>query len=159
MKELIDLYAKLVIGTFTFIGPSFTLLISLFSRQVDKSKVKHNERLRNLAKLDNPNAELQKQIKKNIRITNLLNPKRQVVRLFGSLLASLMGIFFYYFQHSHFWDYRSQQWRIGALLVSALLFLYCLFTLWQLFCIIITAKLEEEEEKKVITQLLQTENP
>ncbi len=148
MKELIDLFAKLVIGTFTFIGPSFTLFISLFSRQLYKANATYKSRLQNLVILDGNNKELEKLLNQNKKDTNLLNPKRQMQRLFIPLLLAIIGIGFYYFQHSHYWTYKKESVRIITIFLSITLFLYCLFVLWQVFCMIIKAKLEEEEEKE-----------
>lgn len=94
MKELIDLYSKLVIGTFSFIGPFFTLFISLFYKASEKSKQKHREQLRILITIADHNKSIKKLIGVNEKEIRLLNPKRQVKRLFGSLLVS---IFFYMF--------------------------------------------------------------
>lgn len=154
MKEVIDLYVKLVIGTFTFLGPSFTLLISLFYRQLDRATNKHKEQLQTLIELDVTNKLLKKQINKNERDINLLNPKRQVKRLFVTLISSILLISFYYFQNSHLWVWKLEWIRVITVVASVMLFSYCLFALWQVFCIIVTAKMDEESEKKgVILQV------
>ena len=160
MKEFIDLYAKLVIGTFSFIGPSFTLFISLFYRASEKSKLKHIEQLRILASIADHNKQIKKLISDNEREINLLDPKRQVIRLFGSLLASLFLICFYYFQKSHFWHWQYDGIRGWSLVISGLFFVYCLWVLWQVFCTIIKAKSEEEIElNRIRATGLQTFTP
>lgn len=72
MKELVDLYGKMIIGTFTFIGPSFTLLNSLFFRQLERNKEKSGERLTTLIKLveNNNHKEIKRLVTKmkNYRI-------------------------------------------------------------------------------------------
>ena len=97
--------------------------------------------------IEDDNKTIKNLIKKNEREINLLNPKRQVVRLFGGLLASIFLICFYYFQHSHFCTFKYEAIRINTIILSALIFVYCLWVLWQVFCTIIEAKLEEEREK------------
>lgn len=143
MKELVDLYAKLIIGTFTFIGPSFTLLISLSYRELERAKARNRERLKELAELGEED-QLFVLTKQNRKPRNLLNPKRQARRLFITLLIGILSIAFYYFQHSHFWP--DVQWlRILTLSFSAVAYPYCLIVLWQVFHIIIIAKAEEEK--------------
>jgi hypothetical protein len=150
MKEFVDLYAKLVIGTFSFIGPSFTLFISLFYKASEQAKLKHEERLRVLVTIADHNKQIKTLISNNEREIKLLNPKRQVVRLFGSLLISLFLICFYYFQKSHFWHWKYDGIRGWTLVISGAFFVYCLWVLWQVFCTIIQAKSEEEIEKNRI---------
>jgi len=157
MKELVDLYAKLLIGTFSFIGPSFTLFISLFYKQFERAKARHKEMLPILATLDTTDA-LKKQIKKFERDKKRGSPKLQLLIVFGCLLASLLMIGFYYFQHSHFWTCKYQSIRIATIMVSIALFLYSLYTLWQVFCLIINAKSEDERGSRERTSSLKPLN-
>jgi hypothetical protein len=162
MKETIDLYAKIVIATFSFIGPSFTLLIPLFYDAIQKSRSKHEAVLRNLQLITTQNLAnstnfadeisqgskaLKKLVERNKRELNLLNPKRQVRRLFSSLFISVLGVGFYYFQHSHFWLDYYWDLKIISIAVSGLSFVYCINVLWQLFCTIIRIKTEDETVK------------
>lgn len=158
MYHFVDLYAKLLIGTFTFIGPSFTLLISLFSRQLDNVNLTNKEQLNNLIAFDTPTSEILQVIHKNRKLINLLNPKRQIIRLYGSLLASITGVAFFYLQNMAVWKIGSRGMRIATLLTSFCIFLYCLFTLWQLFCVIIDAKRAEKITRKPADHLLQTKD-
>ena len=162
MKETIDLYTKLVIGTFSFIGPSFTLLISLFFNAIQKSREKHQSQIENLAKLIKTNLgntgsdmaielkaaskKLNAKLRENRNELNLLNPKRQVVRVFGSLLISIGLIGFYYFQHSSFSPVNSRTFRAWTILLSGLSFTFSLLTLWQIFCTIIRVRFEEQNK-------------
>jgi type VI protein secretion system component VasK len=108
--------------------------------------------------LDGESKALLKQLSENRKFINLLKPKRQVIRLFGVLLLALILIGFYYFQHSHFWPYKYEWIRITTILASVALYSYSVLVLWQVFCIIISAKLKEEEENKQKgTTTLQTE--
>lgn len=144
MKEFIDLYAKLVIGTFSFIGPSFTLLISIFYEALEKSTIKHREQLLNLALATSSTKDIKKLINQNEKEIKRLDPKKQVKRLFGSLLLALGLICFYYFQHSHFWHLPYEWIRICSLLLSFCCFCFSLLTLWIIFCTIISAKSDLE---------------
>ena len=158
MKETIDLYAKLVIGTFSFIGPSFTLLISIFYNAIRKAHEKHESQSVTLQKVqsilaNNENfknslaAFNRAKTRENKRELNLLNPKRQVRRLFGSLLIAILLIGFYYFQHSHFGSFGNETIRIITISLSGVSFLFSLMVLWQIFCTIIRVKSEEDESK------------
>lgn len=149
MKELIDLYAKMIIGTFTFIGPSFTLLNSLFFNHLERNSERAKERLQSLTKLADPMKPIQELVAHNKRATNLLNPKRQVVRLFGSLLLALIFIAFYYFQSTEYCNFKSIYVKGLALGSSGICYIYALICLWQVFCVIIDSKVEEEKENKI----------
>ncbi len=136
MKELIDLYAKLVIGTFSFIGPSFTLLISIFYKALEKSTIKHQEQLLNLALASSSNQNIKGLIKENEKEIQRLDPKRQVKLLFGGLLLSLGLICFYYFQHSHFWHLQYPWIRIVSIILSLACFCHSLLILWKIFVLL-----------------------
>ncbi len=176
MKEVIDLYSKLTIGIFSFIGPSFTLLIPLFYNAIEKSKDKHENMLANLqlvikSNLDSGSKDFTKQIvsgkkeidkliRQNKIELNLLSPKRQVRRLFGSLFTTIFLIGFYYFQHSHFWkqdinfcSINYEKFRAITIILSFGSFIYCIRVLWQMFCTIIRIRSEEEQNKKQKTTL------
>ena len=159
LKELVDLFAKLVIAVFSFIGPSFTLFIALFSGQLQKADEEFNSRLSNLnlaagaRQIDKIKLEIDKIEKERKR----QNPMVHIKRIFGALLLSICCIAFFYFQHSHYWSYKDWWWlRWGTIFASILLFLYSLYAFWALFIIIIDAKKEEEAEKRRILNGLQT---
>lgn len=156
MKELVDLYAKLLIGTFTFIGPSFTLLISLFQGHFERVKKRHEDRRETWVKTGSSDKIILKEIKKNRRELERLDPKRQVQLVYGSLLFSIILIGFYYFQHTHFWKYNFQWIRITTICFSLTLFLICLSILWVVFGTIIAAKIAEKEAEK--KHRMQSEN-
>jgi|ERR1700748_11565 len=163
MKEAIDLYAKIVIAMFSFIGPSFTLLIALFVPAIERSKIRHKSRMSTLQEIISKNIvegtnfeamvstgkeQLDKLQKTNKKELTFLNPKIQVKRLSFGLVLSIIGIEFYYFEHSQFWHWASPWWKIGVLLISAGGFVYCIYVLWQLFCTIIRIKTEDETTKQ-----------
>lgn len=157
MKECVDLYAKLLIGTFSFIGPSFTLFISLFYGQLKRLLSENFIRLETFIKTGETEL-INRETKKMVASKKSHSPQRQVKRVFGSLLLSIALIEFYYFQHSHFWPYNRDWIRITTICVSVSLFLYGVLVLWQMFCIIIQAKKSEEDEKEREQTQLQTKN-
>ena len=160
MKEVIDLYAKLLIGTFSFIGPSFTLLISLFYNAFQQSQNRHQQKIKNLQlattqnlsgggsafqeQIRQTNNEISKLIKQNQKEIQLLNPKRQVRRIFTSLFTSIALVGFYYYEDSQLLTLNHQKIRIFSLCLSNVCFVYCIRVLWQIFCTIITIKTEEK---------------
>ncbi len=162
MKESIDLYAKMVIGTFSFIGPSFSLLIPLFYKAIQKSQVIHKDREKKLeealVQLEQIDDDFQRKVKRdnnklkglrkqNERELNLLMPRRQVRRLFISLFGAILFIQLYYWQISHHWHYGDILWlRITSLGISGCSFVYCIRVLWQIFCTIIRIKTEESKQ-------------
>jgi len=152
MKELVDLYAKLLIGTFTFIGPSFTLLISLFQDHFERVKKEHESRRETWLKTDTKDKVILKQIKRHKLELNRLDPKRQVTFVYGTLLLSIALTGFYYFQHTHFWGFNYPWIRITTISISIALFLVCLIILWIVFGTIIDAKRAEQEAKKEALQ-------
>ena len=169
MKEVVDLYSKLVIGMFSFMGPSFTLLIPLFYKGTKFSKQKHADKLRNLKeviagllldnsfprKVEETIADLKKKVRINETELNLLNPKRQVVRIFGSLLLAILFIGFYHFQGFAFLVVQKFfSKRFHTLSFSVLCLGYTIRVLWQVFCIIIETKIENEEEVEKINNLV-----
>lgn len=160
MKEVIDLYTKILIGTFSFIGPFFTLLITLFYAALEKSKERHDAKLKNINETISRGDSNQKQnskkllalLNENQKEINLLTPKRQIRRWAISLVVSIIFIGFYNFQHSHFWNEKiiicPIFYKIFALTLSMMGFCYCVWVLWQVFCTIIKSKEEEEKSKK-----------
>lgn len=150
MKEVTDLYGKMLIGTFSFIGPSFTLLIGFFYRAIEKSRIRHHAQIKNMNELLATEAsekgikELRKLLNKNEKELNLLRPKRQLLRWAACLGLSITFLEFYYFQHSHFWKVDSMLIKILSVALSITFFIFCIFILWQLFCTIIKCKLEDE---------------
>lgn len=165
MSQVLDLYVKLLIGTFSFIGPSFTLLISIFYGQLNKSLGKRKAQLANLEKLSKfvePFEDVsskdvenfyQKHLNSNKREINLLNPKRQIRRIFISLAAAIILVGLYYFQIAKECPFVYNL-TIGrmSILVSLLSFGYTLFTLWQVFCIVIKSKADEEKRKLAVEE-------
>jgi hypothetical protein len=158
MKEVLDLYSKLLIATFTFIGPSFTLLIPIFYAAFLRSKANHQEVLSilqaihietirddRLRGLTNGYQRAQKLINQNRKEIRLLNPRRQVKRIFFTLVLAIVLMLFYYFQASEFWVWKIKSLKIVTLVLSIASFVSCVLILWQLFCTIIKIKQHERE--------------
>lgn len=179
MKELIDIYAKILVATFGFIGPSFTLLISIFVESIQKSRIIYEQQIKTFdvlteaASIKSLNLEDAKALKFSLKQTkkqkekaqkelNLLNPKRQIRRVFLPLILSLVFIGIYYYEHTKYCDFVNPfvSNLIYWLIISAICFLYSLFVLRQILETVIEAKqnvlkektdvvLQEDEESKI----------
>ncbi|MBL7756735.1 MAG: hypothetical protein JNL59_05060 [Chitinophagaceae bacterium] len=164
MNEVVDLYSKRLIGTFSFIGPSFSLLIPIFYPAFVHSRQRHTVMYNNLSRVyDAPggldmfadaeknNKKLKRMISGNQKDIHLLNPKRQIKRLFMWLLSAIALVMFYHFQKSVFWPHQYQLIWITTLMLSMLNFALSLFVLWQIFCIVI--RIKQEEKSKFLIKL------
>ena len=171
MKEIIDIYSKMLVATFGFIGPSFTLLISIFVEAIESARVSHEQQLKTINSLTRENInnsdkdiekemrsslkELTKKKKKIQSELNLLDPKRQIKRVFIPLIFSLLLLGGYYFQQtSHCPIENTHYSRVAWLIFSGLLFLYCLFVLSQIIFTVIDAKqaIVKQKNDKVVEQ-------
>lgn len=156
MNDIVELYAKLLIGIFSFIGPSFTLLIPISYPAMLRSREKHLNTLSRLAEIfitEKTEANLnemkiqfkniQKSIKAHEKEIRLINPKRQLRKIFFSLLLSLFLVVVYYFQRTAYWPFRLHTISVTSLLISVCFFYYGLISLWRMFCKIVEIKREE----------------
>ena len=159
LRDIIDLYSRVVIGILGFVAPAITLLIGVFADGIDVHRKRKVDKVKHLNdmmedshnKIKGHSKEKVSHIIQTLRIhgkqkstlqreINLLSPKRQVIRVFGSLILSLMLIAVYdilgiYGLASGFISLKAL-----ALAVSLTLFAYSLICLWQIFCIIIDIK-------------------
>jgi len=158
MNEIIDIYSKIVVATFGFIGPSFTLLISIFIEAIEKARIKNDQQLSTIETLyddlynQKEGKDMEKEmkliLKKNssykkeiIKESNLLNPKRQIKRVFLPLIVSLFFISLFYLQKTIYCPIKVNSLSKGiTLLLSLVSFSYCLFVLWQILNMVIEAK-------------------
>ncbi|MEC4049574.1 hypothetical protein OX284_009055 [Flavobacterium sp. SUN046] len=172
MKEIIEIYSKIVVATFGFIGPSFTLLISIFIDAIEKARIKKEQQLETLQSLydslykSRNNTDIEKGMKKIlkenakqktniIKETNLLNPKRQIKRVFIPLIMSLFFISLYYYARTSRCIIENiDALKIIAIILSLCFFAYCLFALWQILNMVIDAKQAAIKDKtdKVVKQ-------
>lgn len=167
MKEIVDIYVKIIIALFGFVAPSFALLISIFIEGIEKKRIKQEEEIKQLETLiskdiNNPSSGLEsamksslkkltRQKKKSTAELNLLNPKRQVTRMFLPLLLSLGCISIYYFEKSGMYpDIDSFYIKLITILISTLPLSYATFVLWQLFGLIIDTKKALITEKEAV---------
>ncbi len=157
MKEVIEIYIKIIIAVFGFVAPSFTLLISIYIEGIEKKRIKQEEEIKQLERLiknnlANNSADLEGEMKSNLKQLevkkresthelNLLNPKRQVIRMFLPLLFSLICIILYYVERSNIYTYLNVfSIKCITISISVMFFSYALFVLWQLFDLIIETK-------------------
>lgn len=171
MKEIIDIYSKMLVATFGFIGPSFTLLISIFVEALESARISHEQQLKTINSLtreniNNSDKDIEKEMKNSLKeLTkkkktiqkelNLLNPKRQIKRVFIPLVFSLISLAGYYFQQTEHCPIKNTHYsRIAWLGISGLLFIYCLFVLSQIIYTVIEAKqaVVKQKNDKVVEQ-------
>ena len=159
MKEIVDLYSRIVIGVFGFVAPAITLLIGVFANGIDSHRKKKVDKVKHLDDMmQDSHNKIQGHPKNNDltllqllrkhgkqkntlkREINLLSPKRQVIRVFGSLILSLTLIAVY--DVLVIYNFNNGIFTLkGVVLATSLsLFTYSLFCLWQIFCIIIDLK-------------------
>lgn len=164
MKEIIDIYTKIVVATFGFIGPSFTLLISIFIEAIEMARIKHEQQLKTINSLtreniNNPDKDIEKEMKSSLkelkkektktqRELNLLSPKRQIKRVFIPLVLSLIFISLFYFEQTPYCPIENKFYsKLTWLIASGFLFAYCLYVLWQILYMVIDAKQALIKEK------------
>jgi VIT1/CCC1 family predicted Fe2+/Mn2+ transporter len=153
MEKVIDLYCKILIGTFSFIGPSFTILIGLFQPAIQRSRERLSAQTDNMSRLLldkkslsemlNTNMQLIALQSRNNKSLRLLSPQRQIIRLAFYLGGALFFVAFYHFLHSACWIFDNIQWKIGAMVLSLILFILSLLVLWQ-------GRYKTEREKTII---------
>lgn len=156
LRDIIDLYSRIVIGILGFVAPAITLLIGVFADGIDihrkrkVDKVKHlNDMMEDShdkikGKPKSSVSHLIQTIKKHgkqkstlQREINLLSPKRQVIRVFGSLILCLALIAVYEILGIYGFPSGFISIKALALAISLSVFAYSLICLWQIFCIII----------------------
>lgn len=162
---MVEVYTKVVIASFGFVAPSFTILISIFLEGIERQRKKYEEEIVQTNRLikeavanadttddsisktiKKSNERLRKQKKSATRRLNLLNPKRQVVRVFLILGLSILFIILYYWAKEFFCN---KIWVSTVCIVSSIVvFIYSWYILWQLFCTIIETKTELINVKK-----------
>lgn len=121
MDGFIDIYSKLIISILSFIAPVIVYLLSVFSEGITIIRRKTNEeksQILNLLKmqvqsasfnsrdLDASNKALKGLDLNNGNRTNLLNPKKQIVRIFTPLFLALVFIMIVKLINTISWDYK-----------------------------------------------------
>ena len=159
MKDIIDLYSRIIIGILGFVAPAITLLIGVFADGIDLHRKKKVDKVRYLddimleshnkikGQTKDKNAHLFQSIRKHgkqkstlQKEINLLSPKRQVIRVFGSLILSLILVAVYDTLVIYSFPSGFLSLKAAALVASISIFTYSLYCLWQIFCIIIDLK-------------------
>ncbi len=143
MKEIVDLYSKILIGIFSFIGPSFTLLIPIYYQAILRSHERHIATIEDLYSIFLDMKNVEPSIKKQPWIINdyrkllrqyrkeiqLLDPIRQIRRLFLSLCLAITSVLVCHFLNSPFLINKSLILEISTLSLSVVAFAYCLVVL------------------------------
>lgn len=140
-------------------APAITLLIGVFADGIDLHRKKKVDKVRHLNfmmqdshnKIKGQSREKTSHLRQSIRKNdeqkstlqkeiNLLSPKRQVIRVFGSLTLSLALIVVYDLFVIYHFSNGFLSLKTAILTTSVISFSYSLFCLWQIFCIIIDLK-------------------
>ena len=159
LRDIIDLYSRIVIGILGFVAPAITLLIGVFADGIDLHRKRKVDKVKHLNdmmedshnKIKGHSKEKVSHLIQSLRVhgkqkstlqreINLLSPKRQVIRVFGSLILCLTMIAVYDILGILGFPSSFISLRALALAISLILFSYSLICLWQIFCIIIDIK-------------------
>jgi len=159
LKDLVDLYSRIVIGVLGFVAPAITLLIGVFADGIDLHRKRKVDKVKHLNDMmqDSHNKIIGKpkgsvlHLLQTLRLhgkqkstlqreINLLSPKRQVIRVFGSLILCLSLIAVYDILKIYKFPNGILSLKSLALGISLSVFTYSLFCLWQIFSIIIDIK-------------------
>ena len=159
LRDIIDLYSRIVIGILGFVAPAITLLIGVFADGIDLHRKRKVDKVKHLNdmmedshnKIKGHSKEKVSHLIQSLRVhgkqkstlqreINLLSPKRQVIRVFGSLILCLTMIAVYDILGILGFPSSSISLKALALAISLILFSYSLICLWQIFCIIIDIK-------------------
>lgn len=164
MKDIVEIYIRMIMAVFGFVAPSFTLLLSIFFEGIEASRKKHKEQIQRMDKLikesiqdksgtglakavKESNYQYEKQRKETQAELNLLNPRRQIRRIFIPLMGALICVGGYHLERMP--QIKTPEWvKAFSLAASLLLFLYVLIVLWQLFSVIIQIKESAGSEKR-----------
>ena len=155
----------MIIAVLGFVAPAITLLIGIFTEGIDKHRKRNVEKVRHLDNLmsqshkkikgqtqDSRNTVLESFKKHNVqklkaqRDINLLSPKRQVIRIFGSLILSILMLLVYYILRLPHFNTDMFLYKSISVVFSLFFFEYSIFSLWQIFCMIIDLKAIDSKE-------------
>lgn len=141
MEAAIDIYAKLIIAFISFTAPVIVFLLSIFSDGISIAKKKSNEKEVQFGKLisgmesikisevEKNIKELKKEEKKNTRTLNLLNPKKQIIRIFLMLSISLISLAAHLFIKDHSLQLYNQGLSISLICLSLVAFVIAIMFL------------------------------
>ena len=148
MTGFIDIYAKLIIAVVSFIAPLMVYLLSVYSDGIVIVRENAAEELKTIKKIlaaqiaeseqfnsqqikDSTDA-LKKAEKQSRRRTNLLNPKRQIYRVFITLFTALLFVMFYMLSKDPFICPYNHYISVLLISVSFLCFMYGMYILRQI---------------------------
>ena len=165
IKDAVEIYTKIVVAFYGFVAPSFTILISIFLEGIEKRKAEHNEKVKEIGELikikisqtdanlikvvEDGNKQLKKLSVQSKKQLNLLNPKRQILRIFIPLTVAALLDAAYQIELNTA-DLNIQWLKAISLGLSIMAFCYALYVIWQIFCIIIEVRIRLIEDKKSV---------
>ena len=160
MDGFLDIYSRLVIAILSFTAPLITYLLSVFGVAIENTKAKAKEKekvtaellLSQMKKLNSgegvsefievSNAGLLKEKKSNRKKMNLLNPKRQILRIFIPLVLCVLSLMFQKLIKDPRMGIYSHKLSVTLILASLLFFTFSLIVLRQVAWAAIEAKME-----------------
>lgn len=165
MEEIIGIYIKLVLAFLGFVAPSVTLIISVLYKgfylkrqKLETELIQYQELIKEMFN-KNEECDFRKNLEDTLKKYNtkeneinkklkLLNPKRQIIRIFISLLFALFMIVFNYIP-KNIEPVVSYESGINNLLLilSFISFIYALYALWQFFVTVIDTRASMLEEE------------
>ncbi|MCK4369378.1 MAG: hypothetical protein KAV68_06970 [Dehalococcoidales bacterium] len=162
MEQAIQLFGYLILAVLGFVLPVVAILFSVFQEGLSKLAIQYEaekshseenireqfQRKERKAGIDVSAIEQSLKELKSIKKTaetklSYLNPKKQVIRLFISLMLALLGVVAT-FLISHFTNY----YCLYPLLVSLVAFSYAIVVLWKLIGIIIEVRKIVDVDRK-----------
>jgi len=164
LDGFLDIYSRLVIAILSFTAPLITYLLSVFGIAIEQTKKKAKEKERTVAeilrrqmnemKADNnvadfiatSNKRLKTEKRNDKRKINLLNPKRQILRIFIPLILSIISLMFYKLIKDPRLAIYSHKLAVGLILFSVICFVVSLYVQKQVAWAVIEAKTEMDQD-------------
>lgn len=155
MTKFFETYVYLITATLSLIAPLISYLLSVEGiNLLDKIFYEKERQIKKMMLLtsveENPelkNSIIQFQkiaynnLNANKRLKNLLNPKRQIIRIFSSLIFSLIFQMFYYLGDDNILFPEIDAWWLLLLFIISLYFFVCgVYIIGQVSWAIIDAK-------------------
>lgn len=164
MHDFITVFAYLIIATIAFAVPVIVSILSLFSEGILRVKRQTDEQIKQLKKILLEQMEreeatetkfikestkslkkLERHSQKRLRI---LNPKTQLLGIVIFLFISLILLCSDMVLRDNKWNYTNHTLSIYLIIGSLILFGIAMIKLKQVTWLIMTIKLEQEEERK-----------
>jgi hypothetical protein len=176
VDSFLDIYSKLLIALISFTAPLITLILSIPGQDLTKFKQRQYEELKQSVSLLNIDTDkfkssqsvttlidssfkgLKMQAEKIEKTLQLLNPKKQIVKIFTSLGVSLLFLIAYKFNPDKLLNICSHYIAITLIILSLLSFVYTIYSFKAVAWMAIDAKQSIALEQSSIDIDTQPEN-